>query len=92
MAGRGNEQEPETAAESDADRILSEMLALYRERTSLPGITGADLAAMGFRPGPEFREALVYARKLQLAGISREESLRQVEGHMRNLTGNGRDA
>ena len=92
MAGRGNEQEPETAAESDADRILLEMLALYRERTSLPGITGADLAAMGFRPGPEFREALVYARKLQLAGISREESLRQVEGHMRNLTGNGRDA
>ena len=86
MAGRGNAEETET------DRILSEMLGLYRERTEAPGVSGADLVAMGFRPGPEFREALAYARKLQLNGISRGEILRHVEGQMRRLTGSVRDA
>ena len=62
---------------------LHAMLALYRERTAQPGLTGKDLIAAGVAPGPAMGEALAYARKLQLAGIGREEQLRQTLGYLR---------
>ena len=41
-----------------------------------PGVTGKDLVELGFRPGPEFSEALGFAHKLQLAGVEKEEALK----------------
>lgn len=89
-AGRRSGNDPEgekvlLCSETEADRILSEMLALYYDRIKAPHVTGGDLIAMGYRPGPGFREALLLARKLQLSGIGREESLRQVAGQMGRL-------
>ena len=81
-AGRGSAGEAETAAESGTDRLLSEMLGLYRRRIEQPGISGADLIAMGLQPGPKFRDMLILARKLQLYGVSRSESLRQIMGQV----------
>ena len=45
-----------------------------------PGVTCKDLVELGFRPGPEFSEALGFAHKLQLAGVEKEEALSQAKG------------
>lgn len=49
-----------------------------------PGVTGKDLVELGFRPGPEFSEALGFAHKLQLAGVEKEEALCQTKGLKKN--------
>ncbi len=67
----------------NAERKLREMLALYRERTAQPGVTGADLIAAGFEPGADFGPALEQARSLLLAGRDREEQFRQALGVLR---------
>ena len=67
------------------ERTLREMLALYRERMSLPAVTGRDLIGAGCAPGEDFGEALAYAHKLRLAGIPQEEQLKQTLGYLRAL-------
>ena len=57
---------------------LREMLALYDERMSNPGLTGRDLIAAGAEPGPLFTEALACAHKLRLAGRPKEEQLKSA--------------
>jgi len=59
---------------------LNEMLVIYNELIKLPSLAGKDLIAAGLSPGPEFSEALTYAHKLHLAGIPKDEQLRQVLG------------
>ena len=59
---------------------LREMLALYKERMSQPYVMGRDLVEAGLKPGPRFTEALAYAHKMRLAGLSKEEQLRQALG------------
>ena len=65
------------------EQALREMLALYRERMAQPGLQGRDLIEAGIAPGPVFHEALEYAHKLQLAGLGRDEQLRQTLGYIR---------
>ncbi len=62
---------------------LREMLALYRARMAAPCVTGRDLAEAGFAPGPLYGEALAYVRRLRLAGVPKEEQLRQTLGRFR---------
>lgn len=69
----------------EAESYLQNALAWYRELLSRPMVTGSDLKAMGFRPGKEYGEALAYARKLHLAGLPRDEQLRQTAGFLRKL-------
>ena len=59
------------------------MLALFDARMARPFLQGRDLIAAGVEPGPRFHEALEYAHKLRLAGLGREEQLRQTLGYIR---------
>ncbi len=53
-------------------------LALYRETMSRPYVAGRDLIAAGLRPSERFSEYLSFAHKLRLAGVSKENALRQT--------------
>ena len=59
------------------DNLLAR-LALYRETMAQPHVMGRDLIAAGLAPGPDFSEFLALAHKLRLAGIPKDEALRQV--------------
>ena len=65
------------------EELLREKLAAYEELMARPQVTGRDLIEAGMRPGPVFSEALAYAHKLHLAGLSRDEALRQTLGNFR---------
>ncbi len=67
------------------ERKLGEMLALYRQRMAEPCVMGRDLIAAGIRPDSAFGPALEYAHKLHLAGLDKEEQLRQTLGYFRSL-------
>ena len=45
---------------------------------SRPYVMGRDLVEQGLKPGKYFAEALDFAHKLRLAGISKENALPQV--------------
>lgn len=64
---------------------LSMRLASYRDLMARPCVTGADLVAAGLEPGPRFGDVLDYAHKLRLAGIEKDEALRQTLGFARKL-------
>ena len=69
----------------ETEAVLREQLEGYRELMARPYVQAKDLLEAGMRPGPEIREALAFAHKLQLAGVSREEALTQTLGTMRSL-------
>jgi len=58
--------------------FLMERLQIYREYMARPYVMGRDLIAAGLEPGPDFTEILAYAHKLRLAGIEKENALKQV--------------
>lgn len=68
------------------EAFLRQRLDIYREYMSRPHVTGADLIALGLRPGTEFSELLSYAHKLRLAGIDKESALKQTLAYGRSLT------
>ncbi len=70
---------------ADHDRILRSMYLQYQELISRPYVTGADLVAAGVTPGMDFSEALEFAHKTRLAGVPKEESLRQTLGFIRSM-------
>ena len=65
------------------EETLRSRLRTFRETTAQPGVTGAELIAAGFSPGPGFREALEYARQLQLAGVDHKNALAQTISFLR---------
>lgn len=69
----------------DARPFLEERLAIYREYVSRRAVTGADLAAAGIEPGPEYSELLAYSRKLLLAGIEFDSALKQTLAYARKM-------
>jgi len=62
---------------------LTQELAAYRERMAQPAVMGADLIAADMKPGKDMGEALAYAHKLHLKGISKEQALMQTLAFMR---------
>ncbi|MBQ5957079.1 MAG: HD domain-containing protein [Clostridia bacterium] len=60
------------------EEFLYERLRVYKEYMSRPHVTGIDLINKGFVPGPEFSRMLEYSHKLRLAGIDKEEALKQT--------------
>lgn len=60
------------------DDFFSERLAIFREYMSRPYVTGQDLIAAGVSPSERFSEYLEYAHKLRLAGVEKENALRQT--------------
>ncbi len=72
------EQETQTC-----EALLMERLAVYREYMAQPCVMGADLVQAGLQPGPYFHGLLELAHKLHLAGVPKENALRQVLGEGR---------
>ena len=58
--------------------FLFERYGMYLEMMSRPYVQGRDLAKAGLEPGPYFSELLEYAHKLRLAGIDKEDALKQT--------------
>jgi tRNA nucleotidyltransferase (CCA-adding enzyme) len=84
-------QDPKTAraaledSYAETEKKLRDLLDLYRQRMAEPYLMGKDLIDAGLRPGPVFTQALDYAHKLRLAGLPKEEQLRQTLGFVRSL-------
>ena len=70
---------------SGHERILKEKYKQYTERMSHPYVTGNDLILAGIEPGTDFSEALDFAHKCRLAGVPKEESLKQTLGYIRSM-------
>lgn len=69
------------------EEFLQERLAVYEEYMSRPYVMGRDLILAGLKPGPNFGELLAHAHKLRLAGIPKEEALKQTLGYARQKKG-----
>lgn len=69
---------PNAADYSGTQAFLQEKLEAYTEILSRPYVRGADLVAAGYKPGPQFKQALDYAHKLRLAGVDKESALKQT--------------
>jgi tRNA nucleotidyltransferase (CCA-adding enzyme) len=63
--------------------FLLDRLAVYQEMMARPHVTGKDLIAQGLPPGRELGDALAYAHKLRLAGVDRENALKQTLSYAR---------
>ena len=80
--GRGIEQNY-----GPTESYLREKYVRYREIMAQPFVQGADLVAAGFEPGKDFGPALAYAHKLRLAGVTKEDALRQTVAYLRKESG-----
>ncbi|MBR4394241.1 MAG: hypothetical protein IKT07_09510, partial [Oscillospiraceae bacterium] len=67
------------------EKKLRDLLDVYRQRMAEPYLMGKDLIEAGLQPGPVFTQALDFAHKLRLAGLPKEEQLRQTLGFVRSL-------
>ena len=74
------------ASATDYEAFLCERLALFREVMSRPYVLGRDLIEAGLSPGKEFTEILAYAHKLRLAGIPKDNALKQTLAYARKLS------
>mgnify|MGYP003291328532 CR=1 FL=1 len=73
------------APATNHEEFLYERLAVYRELMARPYVMGRDLIEAGLKPGAEFTEILQYAHKLRLAGIPKENALKQTLSYARKL-------
>ena len=64
--------------------FLLERLAAYDEIMARPHVMGRDLIAAGLEPGEDFSEILEYAHKLRLAGIEKDQAMKQVLAYALN--------
>ncbi len=65
--------------------ILYEKLDIFEKTMSLPHVQGRDLIEAGLKPDKSFSEILEYAHKLRLAGVSKENALKQTLSYARKL-------
>lgn len=73
------------APATDHEAFLMERLEVFRDLMSRPYVMGRDLVEAGLKPGAEFTEILQYAHKLRLAGIPKENALKQTLAFARTL-------
>lgn len=64
---------------------LERHLDSFEELMARPFVQGRDLLGLGMEPGPQLGEVLAYAHKMRLAGLSKEDQLRQCEGYWHGL-------
>ena len=64
--------------------FLLERLEIFKEYMSRPYVMGRDLIAAGLKPGESFSEYLAYAHKLRLAGVEKENALKQTLAFAKN--------
>lgn len=70
--------------ESDEEFLYSR-LELYRQYMARPCVMGRDLIAAGMVPDRDFTEILDYAHKLHLAGVEKENAMKQVLAYARKM-------
>lgn len=58
--------------------FFTRRLDLYNEYMSRPYVRGQDLVNAGVEPSVKFSDYLSYAHKLRLAGVSKDDALKQV--------------
>ena len=71
------------------------LMQRYEQFTAImarPYVMGKDLIAAGLQPGVQFSEILSYAHKLRLAGIEKENALRQSLAYARKMRKENPDA
>ena len=85
MVSKENKEDPlglytETEKTREKERIdfLFDRLEIYKTMMSEPYVTGKDLINNGITPGDDFSLILEYAHKLRLAGIPKENALKQT--------------
>ena len=64
------------------EAFLRENLKAYHELMEKPWITGKDMMDAGVKPGPLMGEALKYAHRLRLAGVSKDDALKQTVSYI----------
>ncbi len=64
---------------------LFEKLRIYEEIMSEPFVQGKDLIEAGLEPDKSFSEILAYSHKLRLAGINKENALKQTLSYAKKL-------
>lgn len=70
-------------ASISTEPFLRDRLEIFREYMSHPYVAGRDLLEAGLQPGKSFSDILAYAHKLRLAGVKKEEALRQCLAYAR---------
>jgi tRNA nucleotidyltransferase (CCA-adding enzyme) len=63
--------------------FLFERLAAYEKTMAAPCVTGSDLIEAGLKPDESFSDILAHAHKLRLAGIPKQDALKQTLGYAR---------
>lgn len=63
----------------DEKAYLQERLDIYTERMLQPQVGGADLIALGIKPGPHFTDILANAHKQHLSGQDKEKVLQGIK-------------
>ncbi len=66
------------AAGRSPEAFLTQRLEVFREYMARPFVTGRDLAEAGVEPSRRYSEYLEFAHKLRLAGVDKEDALRQT--------------
>lgn len=86
---KGIEKELYTTTENEREQeridFLFDRLEVYRETMAKPYVTGKDLIINGVMPGEDFGTILEYAHKLRLAGIPKDNALRQTISYANKL-------
>ena len=70
---------------NDYRPFLYERLNIYKELMDEPKITGQDLINLNLRPKRFYRAALEYAHSLHLAGVKKEDAIKQVINYFNKL-------
>lgn len=71
--------------DEENERFLQERLTIYHQIMDRPFVRGEDLIATGLVPGAEFSELLSYAHRLRLAGLEKNEALKQTLNYRRQI-------
>lgn len=91
---KGIEKELYTTTENEREQeridFLFDRLEVYRETMAKPYVTGKDLIINGVMPGEDFGTILEYAHKLRLAGIPKDNALRQTISYAIKLRKNNK--
>lgn len=67
------------------EAFLYERLNVFRQLMAQPYVMGRDLIAAGLKPSADFTPILEYAHKLRLAGVEKENALKQTLAYARTF-------
>lgn len=66
-------------ADGNTERFLLERLDIFKEYMSRDYVTGRDLIEMGLNEGAKFSEILQFAHKMRIAGVKKENVIKQIK-------------